>query len=146
MALYSVPTPLLELWFRRASKAISETVSSGVIDAAYRVDFLPMVDATHVDIAPDTAQSNTLQWRSTASSPVCNGRYALQHQNHARAPAHDLHAEPGRRLVRGGAGWEVAEASGKTIGYGFHETWHGAGVGGLIDRRISFGANRYWID
>ena len=42
----------------------------------------------------------------------------------------------------------MAEAKGpkKTIGYGFHETWHGAGVGGLIDRRISFGANRYWID
>ena len=41
---------------------------------------------------------------------------------------------------------EVAEASGKTIGYGFHETWHGAGVGYLHDRRISFGANRYTID
>ena len=41
---------------------------------------------------------------------------------------------------------EVAEASGKTIGYGFHETWHGAGVGYMHDGRINYGANSYTID
>ena len=41
---------------------------------------------------------------------------------------------------------EVAEASGKTIGYGFHETWHGQGVGYMHDGRINYGANSYRID
>lgn len=41
---------------------------------------------------------------------------------------------------------KVAEAKGKTIGYGFHETWHGAGVGGLPDGRIVYGLNSYRID
>ncbi len=41
---------------------------------------------------------------------------------------------------------EVAEASGKTIGYGFHETWHGDGVGYMHDGTIGFGENLYTID
>ena len=41
---------------------------------------------------------------------------------------------------------EVAEASGKTIGYGFHETWHGDGVGYMHDGRIVSGLNSYRID
>ena len=41
---------------------------------------------------------------------------------------------------------EVAEAKGKTIGYGFHETWHGKGVGYMHDGTISTGANLYTID
>ena len=41
---------------------------------------------------------------------------------------------------------KVAEASGKTIGHGFHETWHGAGVGYMHDGGIVSGANSYRID
>ena len=41
---------------------------------------------------------------------------------------------------------KVAEASGKTIGHGFHETWHGAGVGYMHDGRIVSGLNSYRID
>ena len=41
---------------------------------------------------------------------------------------------------------EVAEAKGKTIGYGFHETWHGDGVGYMHDGRIVSGLNSYRID
>ena len=41
---------------------------------------------------------------------------------------------------------KVAEASGKTIGHGFHETWHGAGVGDMHDGGIVSGLNSYRID
>ena len=41
---------------------------------------------------------------------------------------------------------EVAEAKGKTIGYGFHETWRGDGVGYMHDARIVSGLNSYRID
>ena len=41
---------------------------------------------------------------------------------------------------------KVAESKGKTIGHGFHETWHGAGVGYMHDGGIVSGANSYRID
>ena len=41
---------------------------------------------------------------------------------------------------------KVAESNGKTIGHGFHETWHGAGVGYMHDGGIVSGANSYRID
>ena len=41
---------------------------------------------------------------------------------------------------------KVAESKGKTIGHGFHETWHGNGVGYMHDGRIVYGANSYRID
>ena len=41
---------------------------------------------------------------------------------------------------------EMAESNGKTLRYGFHQTWHADGVGGLPDRRIVYGANSYRID
>ena len=40
----------------------------------------------------------------------------------------------------------VAANNGTTFGHGFHESWHGDGVGGLPDGIIVYGANSYRID
>ena len=41
---------------------------------------------------------------------------------------------------------EKAQLNGKTLGHGFHQTWHTDGVGGLPDRRFVYGADSYRID
>ena len=39
-----------------------------------------------------------------------------------------------------------AQLNGEILGYGFHQTWHTDGVGGLPDRRFVYGGDSYRID
>ena len=39
-----------------------------------------------------------------------------------------------------------AQLNGKILGWGFHQTWHTDGVGGLPDRRFVYGGDSYRID
>ena len=46
----------------------------------------------------------------------------------------------------GHGGGRRPQLNGKILGYGFHQTWHTDGVGGLPDRRFVYGGDSYRID